>query len=211
MDPADEFQSPYLYVGNNNPVRFIDPDGAQSTNAALWWLATKLATFDFDSWRTEKVGIADELTNIQNQKENLIVEEQAREIALKDIKLNSNLPDNIYVSAMYGKQSTRADVYWHGGFSLISSGIYAAGGRDINLSLGTFPASYSLAAGYTSTSDLTGSSIYFTAGALNIGIEGSVGLGMDLWPTWSLGFVGSTEMYWIGIGGTGYYPLHKFE
>jgi hypothetical protein len=28
MDPADEFNSPYLYVGNN-PINLIDPDGAQ--------------------------------------------------------------------------------------------------------------------------------------------------------------------------------------
>jgi RHS repeat-associated protein len=32
MDPADEFHSPYLYVGNN-PVKFVDPDGAQADNA----------------------------------------------------------------------------------------------------------------------------------------------------------------------------------
>lgn len=32
MDPADEFNSPYLYVGNN-PVMLIDPDGRQVTSA----------------------------------------------------------------------------------------------------------------------------------------------------------------------------------
>jgi RHS repeat-associated protein len=32
MDPADEFNSPYVYVGNN-PINLIDPDGAQIVHA----------------------------------------------------------------------------------------------------------------------------------------------------------------------------------
>ncbi len=33
MDPADEFNSPYVYVGNN-PVMLVDPDGRQAQNGA---------------------------------------------------------------------------------------------------------------------------------------------------------------------------------
>jgi RHS repeat-associated protein len=55
MDPADQFQSPYEYVGND-PATVVDPDGAQATNAkgeSLPSLQQMWETYQFNQMKAE--------------------------------------------------------------------------------------------------------------------------------------------------------------
>jgi hypothetical protein len=82
MDPADEFNSPYIYV-RNNPISIIDPDGAQSFD----WFGIGVAVDDFlvsifsKEAITENLNIEDSYANLTrsvNGGEQTIVENSAR-------------------------------------------------------------------------------------------------------------------------------------
>jgi len=74
MDPADEFHSPYSYVGND-PVNLVDPDGRQVGVAISEWVSS-LTSFNPVKWFKETMGMDPNSPNLEMKSEEQIKMEQ---------------------------------------------------------------------------------------------------------------------------------------
>ena len=124
MDPADQFHSPYLYVGNN-PVLLTDPDGAQAIFLPdfFWSALTELtiASNDFNNWLTDYAGIEEMFTNIYYNESPTI-----------QTAINLSSFDNLQTSHSVSMGHENMGIF-HAGINTNFNELYVNFGIDLNL------------------------------------------------------------------------------
>jgi hypothetical protein len=212
VDPARQFASPYLGMGNN-PINGLDPDGAKFNGTGIGFLDFFIQMFDnmfsdVFSNKSETYSKAAQADNIEQSK---ILDKEKSYFTAQNIAYSTP-----YISINFGKnidEISGSPISFITGLTLNKYGLYANGGTDLTYSGTGVPLSLSLGWSFGPPSEISGYSIGVGAGINYFGVEASRSLngnpysGFNMGSSSSVGVVISGSPYWVSGNATYTFPI----